>query len=75
MPTHRDAKLRTLLETAQEETRGSGSAPADLHLVDDRGREHRSPALVLASNNPYAFARPPARGARPHSIAGSWESS
>ena len=62
---YRDAKLRTLLETAEEEARGSGSAPADLRLVDDRGREHRSPAVVLVSNNPYAFERPPARGARP----------
>jgi len=62
---YRDAKLRTLLETAEEEARGSGSVPADLHVVDDRGREHRSPAVVLVSNNPYAFERPPVRGARP----------
>jgi len=61
---YRDAKLRTLLETAEEEARGSGSGPADLHLVDDRGREHRGPAVVLVSNNPYAFERPPVRGAR-----------
>jgi diacylglycerol kinase family enzyme len=62
---YRDAKLRTLLETAREEALGSSFAPADVHLVDDRGRDHRSPAVVLVSNNPYAFERPPVRGARP----------
>ncbi len=62
---YRDAKLRTLLETAEQEMLGSSSAPADLHLIDDRGREHRSPAVVLVSNNPYAFERPTAGGARP----------
>jgi len=62
---YRDAKLRTLLETAREEALGSSSTPAGVHLVDDRGAEHRSPAVVLVSNNPYAFERPPVRGARP----------
>jgi diacylglycerol kinase family enzyme len=62
---YRDAKLRTLLETAEDETLGSGSMPADLRLVDDRGREHHSPAVVLVSNNPYAFDRQRVRGARP----------
>jgi hypothetical protein len=62
---YRDAKLRTLLETAEEEALGSGSAPADVHLVDDGGREHHSPAVVLVSNNPYAFDRQRVRGARP----------
>jgi len=36
-----------------------------VHLVDERGREHPSPAVVLVSNNPYALERPPIRGARP----------
>ena len=62
---YRDAKLRTLLETAEDEIVGSSSTPADVHLVDDRGREHRSPTVVLVSNNSYAFERPSARGARP----------
>jgi diacylglycerol kinase family enzyme len=61
---YRDAKLRTRLETAREEALGSSSSPADLHLVDDRGAEHRSPAVVLVSNNPCVFERPPVRGAR-----------
>jgi diacylglycerol kinase family enzyme len=62
---YRDAKLRTLLETAEEEMHGSGSAPADVHLVDQRGHEHRSPAVVLVSNNPYVLGRRLGRRARP----------
>jgi hypothetical protein len=42
------------------------SAPADgLELVDDRGRAHRDPAVVLVSNNPYSFDPPHAPGTRP----------
>src|SRR5512132_365167 len=39
-PAYRDAKVRTLLETAAEVMGPSGEAPA-LRLVDDSGREHR----------------------------------
>ena len=63
-PAYRDAKVRTLLETAAEVMGPSGEAPA-LRLVDDSGREHRRPAVVLVSNNPYALDRPLARGTRP----------
>ena len=63
-PAYRDAKVRTLLETAAEVMGPSGEAPA-LRLVDDSGREHRHPAVVLVSNNPYALDRPLARGTRP----------
>ena len=62
---YRDAKLRTLLETAEEEALGSGPAPPDVRLLDDHGHEHRGPAVVLVSNNPYAFNRPPLSGGRP----------
>jgi diacylglycerol kinase family enzyme len=61
---YRDAKVRTLLETATE-VLGPASVRPDLQLVDDLGRLHRTPAVVLVSNNPYAVDRPPARGARP----------
>ena len=37
---------------------GHGQLPA-LRLVDDAGREHDQPAVVLVSNNPYALDRPP----------------
>jgi diacylglycerol kinase family enzyme len=63
-PAYRDAKVRTLLETAAEVMGPSGGAPA-LRLADDSGREHRHPAIVLVSNNPYALDRPLARGTRP----------
>ena len=61
---YRDAKLRTLLATAEEVLGPSGEAPA-LRLVDDAGREHRDPAVVLVSNNPYALDNPLAPGTRP----------
>jgi diacylglycerol kinase family enzyme len=63
-PAYRDAKVRTLLETAKRVLGPSAEVPA-LRLVDDLGREHRRLALVLVSNNPYALDRPLARGARP----------
>lgn len=63
-PGYRDAKVRTLLETAQAVLGPSGAAP-ELHLVDDVGREHTDPAVVLVSNNPYALDRPLVTGTRP----------
>lgn len=61
---YRDAKVRTLVETAQQVLGPSAVAP-QLGLVDDEGREHHHLAMVIVSNNPYALDRPPARGARP----------
>jgi len=55
---------RTLLETAAH-VLGPSAAAVDLQLVDDRGCVHRDPAVVLVSNNPYAFAPPHAPGTRP----------
>jgi diacylglycerol kinase family enzyme len=63
-PAYRDAKARTLLETAAE-VMGPGAGELALGLVDDLGHEHRHPAVVLVSNNPYALDRPLARGTRP----------
>jgi diacylglycerol kinase family enzyme len=63
-PAYRDAKLRTLLETAAE-VMGPGAGQLALDLADDLGHEHRQPAIVLVSNNPYALDRPMARGTRP----------
>lgn len=61
---YRDAKVRTLVETAQQVLGPSAQAPR-LRLVDDEGREHDHLAIVIVSNNPYALDRPPRRGARP----------
>jgi diacylglycerol kinase family enzyme len=63
-PTYRDAKARTLLETAAQTLGPSGAAPG-LRLVDDRGHTHRDPAVVLVSNNPYSLQPPHAPGTRP----------
>jgi diacylglycerol kinase family enzyme len=63
-PRYRDAKMRTLLETAQGVLGPSRAAP-ELHVVDDTGREHSHPAVVLISNNPYALDRPLVTGTRP----------
>jgi diacylglycerol kinase family enzyme len=60
---YRDAKVRTLVETAERVLAPNGDVPA-LRLVDDAGREHDQTAVVLVSNNPYSLHRPPA-GTRP----------
>jgi diacylglycerol kinase family enzyme len=61
---YREAKVRTLLQTAAQVLGPSGAA-ADLQLVDNRGRLYRHPAVVLVSNNPYALGPPPVAGTRP----------
>jgi diacylglycerol kinase family enzyme len=63
-PSYRDAKVRTLVETAQQ-VLGPSTRASALLLTDDAGREYREPAVVLVSNNPYALDRPVARGSRP----------
>jgi diacylglycerol kinase family enzyme len=68
-PTYRDAKARTLLETARQVLGPSQAAP-ELRVVDDLGHEHRHPAVVLVSNNPYALDRPVAQGTRPRLDSG-----
>ena len=50
---YRDAKVRTLAETARRVFGPRGRMPA-LRLVDDTGREHARLAVLLVSNNPYA---------------------
>lgn len=68
-PGYRDAKQRTLLETAQAVLGPSRAAP-ELHLMDDLGHEHSHPAIVLISNNPYALDRPLVTGTRPTLTSG-----
>jgi diacylglycerol kinase family enzyme len=63
-PAYRDAKMRTLLETADKVLGPHAEVPA-LRLVDDVGREHQHLALVLVSNNPYTLDHPLTPGARP----------
>ena len=68
-PTYREAKARTLLETAAQ-VLGPSTAVSELQVMDDRGRLHRSPAVVLVSNNPYAFDPPSQPGTRPTLVSG-----
>jgi diacylglycerol kinase family enzyme len=60
---YRDAKVRTLVETAHRVLGPSGQTP-EVRLVDEGGREHSHVAVLLVSNNPYALDRPPL-GSRP----------
>jgi diacylglycerol kinase family enzyme len=62
-PAYRDAKMRTLLETAEKVLGPSAEVPP-LRLVDDVGREHQHLALVLVSNNPYTLDHPLIVGGR-----------
>jgi diacylglycerol kinase family enzyme len=61
---YRDAKIRTLMQTAHQVLRPSGEAPV-LRFVDDAGREHHHAGVLLVSNNPYALDRTLAPGTRP----------
>ena len=63
-PAYRDAKARTFAQTAAQ-VLGPSAPAAGLEVVDDRGRTHRDPAVVLVSNNPYSFEPPRAPGTRP----------
>ena len=63
-PAYRDAKARTLAQTAAQ-VLGPSAPAAGVELVDDRGRAHRDPAVVLVSNNSYSFDPPRAPGTRP----------
>jgi diacylglycerol kinase family enzyme len=60
---YRDAKTRTLVETAAKVLGPSGRTPA-IRLVDDVGREQAQLAVVMVSNNPYALDGP-GLGTRP----------
>jgi diacylglycerol kinase family enzyme len=63
-PAYRDAKARTLMETAAR-VLGPSRAADDLEVVDDEGRPHVNPAVVLVSNGPYSLEPPHAPGTRP----------
>jgi diacylglycerol kinase family enzyme len=56
-PAYRDAKARTLLETAAH-VLGPSAPATDLGVEDDEGRPHLDPAVVLVSNNPYSLDSP-----------------
>ena len=62
---YRDAKVHTLLQTAEGVLGPSAPPPPTLRVVDDLGHDHPNPAVLLVSNNPYALDLPLALGTRP----------
>ena len=63
-PSYRNAKARTLLETATH-VLGPTAATTGLQLLDEEGRAYHNPAVVLVSNNPYSIQPPHPPGTRP----------
>lgn len=69
--TYRDAKVRTLLETAPE-VLGSddGGSSTPLRWSGPGGRDETSAAVILVSNNPYLLGVKLASGTRPRMDGG-----
>ena len=66
---YRDAKLRTIAETMPT-VLGPGGDTLDLRFTGPDGREQKTSAVVLVSNNPYRLGRAIASGTRPRLDAG-----
>ena len=66
---YRDAKLRTIAETMPT-VLGPGGEALDLRFPGADGREHKTSAVVLVSNDPYRLGRALASGTRPRLDAG-----
>jgi diacylglycerol kinase family enzyme len=60
---YRDARVRTLLETAREAL-GPGAPASGLVVAGGPDGPQRDPAVVMVSNNPYAIDRALARETR-----------
>jgi diacylglycerol kinase family enzyme len=61
---YRDAKLRTLLDTVPD-VLGADRNGGELRWTGPDGREHRSGAAILVSNNRYRLGRAVGSGTRP----------
>jgi diacylglycerol kinase family enzyme len=61
---YRNAKIRTLLDTAPT-TLGPTGSELDLRWTGPDGTAHASAAVVLVSNNPYRLGRAVGSGTRP----------
>jgi hypothetical protein len=67
---YRDAKLRTILDTAPDVLAPGGGSEAGLDWTDDVGEPHRGAAVILVSNNVYRLGRAIGTGSRPRLDAG-----
>jgi diacylglycerol kinase family enzyme len=67
---YRDAKLRTLADTVPT-VLGPGGEGLDLRFTGDDGREHKTGAVVMVSNNQYRLGRVLGSGTRPRLDAGA----
>jgi diacylglycerol kinase family enzyme len=66
---YRDAKLRTLADTVPT-VLGPGGERLDLRFTGADGREHKTGAVVMVSNDPYRLGRVLGSGTRPRLDAG-----
>ena len=66
---YRDAKVRTIAETMPTVLGHNGDA-LDLRFTGADGRDHKTSAVVLVSNDPYRLGRAIASGTRPRLDAG-----
>jgi diacylglycerol kinase family enzyme len=67
---YRDAKLRTLADTVPT-VLGPGGEGLDLRFTGADGREHKTGAVVMVSNDPYRLGRVLGSGTRPRLDAGA----
>jgi diacylglycerol kinase family enzyme len=66
---YRDAKLRTIADTMPA-VLGPGGEKLDLRWTGGDGRDHKTGAVVLVSNDPYRLGRVIGAGTRPRLDAG-----
>ena len=70
---YRDAKLRTILDTAPDVLGSQPSGPTStLGWRSEDGAAHESAAVILVSNNTYRLGRPVGSGSRPRIDGGDW---
>ena len=67
---YRDAKLRTILDTAPDVLGSDDARAEDLEWTDDVGTPHHGAAVILVSNNVYRLGHAIGTGTRPRLDAG-----
>ena len=67
---YRDAKLRTILDTAPDVLGQPSGSSSELRWVGPDGTTHESAAVILVSNNPYRLGRAVGSGTRPRMDGG-----